>query len=93
MADPVPEEEKSRRLAVLLEKQRMIQTARNETLIGQTIEVLVEGASRHQNQWTGRTSSNRTLNFTSPRSGLLGEYVLAKVTQAGSNSLAGVEVV
>jgi tRNA-2-methylthio-N6-dimethylallyladenosine synthase len=93
MADAVPEAEKSRRLAVLLEKQRIIQTARNEALIGHTLEVMVEGASRHENQWLGRTSSNRTLNFTSPRSGLLGEYVLTQVTHAGANSLAGVEVV
>jgi tRNA-2-methylthio-N6-dimethylallyladenosine synthase len=93
MAGAVPEEEKSRRLAVLLEKQRVIQTARNETLIGRTFEVLVEGASRQQYQWTGRTSSNRTVNFTSPRSGLLGEYVLVKVSQAGANSFAGEHVV
>jgi tRNA-2-methylthio-N6-dimethylallyladenosine synthase len=92
MADAVPDEEKGRRLAVLLERQRIIQTARNEALIGQTLEVLVEGASRRENQWSGRTSSNRTLNFTSLRSGLLGEYVLAKVTQAGANSLTGEHV-
>jgi tRNA-2-methylthio-N6-dimethylallyladenosine synthase len=93
LADQVPAAEKSRRLAVLQERQRVIQTARNEALIGRTLEVLVEGSSRRENQWSGRTSSNRTLNFTSPRSGLLGEYVLAKVTQAGVNSLLGVHVV
>jgi tRNA-2-methylthio-N6-dimethylallyladenosine synthase len=93
MADAVPEAEKSRRLALLQDRQRAIQTARNQSLIGRTFEVLVEGASRHENQWSGRTSSNRTLNFTSPRSGLLGEYVVAKVTQAGPNSLVGWHVV
>jgi len=89
MAGAVPQEEKVRRLALLQERQRMIQSARNEFLVGQTLEVLVEGAARRENQWMGRTSSNRTLNFTSPRSGLLGEYVLVRVTQAGPNSLAG----
>jgi tRNA-2-methylthio-N6-dimethylallyladenosine synthase len=93
MAGAVPEEEKSRRLAVLLEKQRIIQTKRNEALLGRTFEILVEGASRQQSQWSGRTSSNRTLNFTSPRSGLLGEYVLAKVTHAAPNSLVGEHLV
>jgi tRNA-2-methylthio-N6-dimethylallyladenosine synthase len=93
MAGGIPEDEKSRRLTILLEKQRIIQTARNESLVGQTFEVLVEGASRHQYQWSGRTSGNRTLNFTSPRPGLLGEYVLATVTQAGANSLSGVHLV
>jgi tRNA-2-methylthio-N6-dimethylallyladenosine synthase len=89
MADPVPEEEKGRRLRLLQERQRAIQTARNEFLVGHTVEVLVEGASRRENQWTGRTSSNRVLNFTSPRSDLLGEYVQLKVTHAGPNSLVG----
>jgi tRNA-2-methylthio-N6-dimethylallyladenosine synthase len=89
MAGSVPQEEKVRRLALLQDRQRMIQSARNQSLVGQTLEVLVEGASRRENQWTGRTSSNRTVNFTSPRSGLLGEYVLVRVTQAGPNSLGG----
>jgi len=92
MTGAVPEEEKRRRLAMLQERQRAIQTVRNESLVGQTFEVLVEGASRRENQWSGRTSSNRTLNFTSPRSGLLGEYVLVAVTQAGPNSLVGEQV-
>jgi len=93
MSDAVPEEEKSRRLAAVLEKQRSIQTVHNTALIGRSFEIMVEGASRQENQWSGRTSGNRTLNFTSPRSGLLGEYVLARVTQAGPNSLVGVLVV
>jgi tRNA-2-methylthio-N6-dimethylallyladenosine synthase len=93
MADPVPEEEKGRRLRLLQERQRVIQIARNEFLVGHTMEVLVEGASRRENQWTGRTSSNRALNFTSPRSDLLGEYVQVKVTHAGPNCLVGEQVV
>ena len=66
MNDPIPEEEKGRRLAVLQEKQREIQTARNLTLIGETVEVLVSGKSRRENQWSGYTSSHRVVNFTSP---------------------------
>ena len=42
MADAVPEEEKSRRLTVLNHRQREIQAERNEKLIGQTFEVLVD---------------------------------------------------
>jgi tRNA-2-methylthio-N6-dimethylallyladenosine synthase len=93
MTDAVPEEEKGRRLAVLLEKQRAIQSVRNQSLIGETFEVLVEGASRRENQWLGRTSGNRTLNFTSPHSGLLGEYISARVTNALPNSLLGEHVI
>ncbi len=89
MADPVPESEKARRLQALQERQRGIQVQRNQGLVGQTFEVLVEGASRRESQWTGRTSSNRVLNFTSSRTDLLGEYVRVRVTGAGPNSLTG----
>ena len=93
MADPIPEEEKGRRLAVLQERQRRIQTARNEALVGQTFEVLVDGQSRKENQWAGRTSSNRVLNFSSPQENLLGHYVQVKVARAGPNSLVGERVI
>jgi tRNA-2-methylthio-N6-dimethylallyladenosine synthase len=91
MPDAVPEPVKVRRLQVLLERQRAIQLQRNQTLLGRVFEVLVEGASRRETQWTGRTSSNRSLNFTSSRTDLLGKYVRVRVTGAGSNSLTGEE--
>jgi tRNA-2-methylthio-N6-dimethylallyladenosine synthase len=93
MADPIAEEEKSRRLAVLQGRQREIQTARNETLVGETFEVLVDGQSRRENQWAGRSSSNRVVNFTSLRERLLGEYVQVKILRAGPNSLVGEHVI
>src|ERR1700690_209669 len=43
MADAIPEEERSRRLAVLLEHQRQIQAKRNEMFVGQLFELLVDG--------------------------------------------------
>jgi len=89
MADPIPEEEKGRRLALLQDKQRGIQTARNEKLVGQTFEVLVDGASRRKNQWAGRTSGNRVVNFASTEERLLGEYVSVRITRGGPNSLVG----
>jgi tRNA-2-methylthio-N6-dimethylallyladenosine synthase len=85
----VPESETSRRLSVLQERQRQIQLARNEKLIGQTQEVLVDGCHPARGQWTGRPSSNRIVNFTSPRENLLGEYVQVRVTRAGPHSLIG----
>jgi tRNA-2-methylthio-N6-dimethylallyladenosine synthase len=91
MPDAVPEPVKVRRLQMLLERQRAIQLRRNQILLGQVFEVLVEGASRRETQWTGRTSSNRSLNFTSSRTDLLGKYVRVRVTGAGPNSLTGEE--
>jgi len=92
MADSVAEEEKGRRLMILQEQQRKIQSERNAALVGQTFEVLVEGKSRRENQWAGHTSSNRVLNFISPERELLGQYVQVRVTNAGPNSLVGEHV-
>jgi tRNA-2-methylthio-N6-dimethylallyladenosine synthase len=90
MEDVIPEEEKSRRLAILIERQREIQRARNEKLVGKGFEVLVEGRSRRENQWSGHTSSNRVMNFASQREESLGDYVQVKVTGATPNSLIGI---
>jgi tRNA-2-methylthio-N6-dimethylallyladenosine synthase len=92
MNDAISEEEKGRRLAILQEKQRQIQTVRNAALAGQTFEVLVSGKSRRENQWSGHTSSHRVLNFTSMQKELLGHYVKVRVASAGPNSLVGEQV-
>jgi tRNA-2-methylthio-N6-dimethylallyladenosine synthase len=89
MADAIPEEEKGRRLAILMDRQREIQRVRNEKLVGETFEVLVDGKSRRENQWSGHTSSNRVVNFTSPEQELLGDYVQVRVVSAMPNSLVG----
>jgi tRNA-2-methylthio-N6-dimethylallyladenosine synthase len=90
--DQVPEEEKGRRLAVLQEKQRQIQIARNEALVGQTFEVLVDTRSTRREQWAGRTTGNRVVNFSSSREGLLGQYLQVRITRGGPNSLVGEEL-
>ncbi|MGH7935726.1 MAG: MiaB/RimO family radical SAM methylthiotransferase, partial [Chthoniobacterales bacterium] len=56
MPDAISEEEKSRRLAVLQERQRLIQTARNEKLVGETFEVLVDTRHKARDQWAGRST-------------------------------------
>jgi tRNA-2-methylthio-N6-dimethylallyladenosine synthase len=84
MPGAVPEEEKTRRLAILQERQRLIQTGRNEKLIGETLEILVDARHAARDQWAGRSTSNRVLNFTSPHQSLLGQYVQVRVTARGS---------
>jgi tRNA-2-methylthio-N6-dimethylallyladenosine synthase len=84
----IPEEEKSRRLSILQEKQRSIQLRLNSNLIGTFQEVLVERYNTATGQWVGHTAENRTLNFTHPGStSLIGNYVTVRVTRAGPNSL------
>jgi tRNA-2-methylthio-N6-dimethylallyladenosine synthase len=92
MPDAVPEEEKSRRLAQLQDRQRQIQIARNEKLVGATFELMVDTHHAARSQWAGRTSSNLIVNFSSPHSNLLGEYVQARITRAAPFSLVGEQV-
>jgi tRNA-2-methylthio-N6-dimethylallyladenosine synthase len=92
MPDRVPDDEKQRRLVALQEKQRGIQIRRNAELIGAVREVLVEGRNHALGQWIGRTSDNRTLNFThqeTSENSLVGQYVPVRVTRSGPNSLVG----
>jgi tRNA-2-methylthio-N6-dimethylallyladenosine synthase len=95
MQDQIPEDEKKRRLTVVQEKQRAIQIQRNARWIGDIEEVMVEGRHQALGQWIGRTSSNRTLNFTHPDTdgaSLVGQYLPVRVTRSGPNSLVGESV-
>jgi tRNA-2-methylthio-N6-dimethylallyladenosine synthase len=95
MENRIPEEEKQRRLVIVQEKQRAIQIQRNAELIGGIQEVMVEGRNQALGQWIGRTTSNRTLNFThaAPDELAAGQYLQVRVTRAGPNSLVGESVV
>ena len=89
MPDAIPEEEKGRRLAVLLELQRKIQSDTNERLVGKVFDVHVEGKSRKENQWSGHTSCHRVVNFSSTQPDLLCSYVQVKISGATPNCLIG----
>lgn len=91
MPDAIPDEEKTRRFVILQERQRAIQIRRNSARIGFIEEVNVEGRNQALGQWIGRTSQNRTLNFTHPETdvNLVGRYLSVRVTRAGPNSLVG----
>jgi tRNA-2-methylthio-N6-dimethylallyladenosine synthase len=92
MRDAIPEEEKSRRLALLQEKQREIQTVKHASLVGGTFELLVGGKSRRENQWSGHTSCHRVINFSSQEQALLGKYVQISVTGGTPTGLVGEHV-
>jgi tRNA-2-methylthio-N6-dimethylallyladenosine synthase len=89
--DALPEEEKSRRLETLMARQKEIQIERYAKYAGTTLEVMVEGYNQPRDQWIGRTSQNKTLNFTaSPDSApKLGSYADVLVTRSFPNSLVG----
>ena len=94
LKDTIPEEEKGRRLAMLQEHQRGIQTKRNAAMVGQELEIFVSNKSRRPGQWSGHTTSNRVIAFSSVvPEGLLGTFVTVRVTDSGTGSLTGVHVV
>src|SRR5580704_8232692 len=66
LEDQIPEEEKTRRLAIVQERQRAIQVRRNAAYLGAVEECLVEGFNKATGQWIGRTSQNKMLNFLKP---------------------------
>ena len=88
LGDPVGDEEKRLRLGILQDRQSAIQLQRNDTLIGQTFEVLVEGRQKRERQLTGHTSSHRVVNFLGDPE-WLGHYVDVRISSAGPNSLVG----
>ena len=91
MIDSVPEVEKSRRLQVVLDRQREIQKINYARHLGQTIEVMVEGINPARGQVTGRSSHNKPVNFTcvQPIAPAPGTYLQVKITATHPNSLFG----
>ena len=95
LEDAIPDQEKSRRLEVLMARQREIQIKHYKKYIGTILEVMVEGKNESRKQWIGRTTHNKTLNFTTPDTSTpqSGTYVKVKATQSFPNSLLGELVV
>ncbi|MFZ0947889.1 MAG: tRNA (N6-isopentenyl adenosine(37)-C2)-methylthiotransferase MiaB [Candidatus Sulfotelmatobacter sp.] len=91
LEDAIPDQEKSRRLEVLMARQKEIQITRYKKYVGEVVEVMVEGKNEARKQWIGRTSHNKTLNFTAHEESALqaGSYVKVKATQSFPNSLLG----
>ena len=90
--DSISEDEKSRRLQILMERQREIQRANYARHLGSVLEVMIEGENAARGQWIGRTSQNKTLNFSVPNGSSvpgIGQYVQARVTRTLPNSLVG----
>jgi tRNA-2-methylthio-N6-dimethylallyladenosine synthase len=90
LADDVPEDEKQRRLHVVLERQREIALEQNERLVGRDVDVLIEGATR-SGAWYGRAADHRTVVVREETPGSLaaGDLVSVCVEAASSASLSG----
>jgi len=95
MIDSISEEEKSRRLGILMERQRQIQKISYTRHVGEIAEVMVEARNEARGQWVGRTTQNKTLNFVAPAAvePPVGSYANVRVTASFPNSLVGEMVV
>ncbi len=91
MADTVAEEVKVARLQVILERQRAVQKASYARHLGEVMEVMVEGHNHQRGQVTGRSTQNKTVNFTvtEPILPATGSYRAVRITQTFPNSLVG----
>ena len=91
MADSLSDEVKSARLKVLLDRQREIQRVSYERHLGEVMDVMVEGHNAQRVQVVGRSSQNKTVNFTvrSQIMPALGSYQTVRITQTFPNSLLG----
>lgn len=85
----VPEDVKSERLKRLQELLYTQQREWNESLVGRTLDVLVENAAREPGQLFGRSPYLTGTHFDGPDE-LIGTIVPVRITSAGVNSLVGV---
>ena len=89
LPDDVDEAEKTRRIVELQALQRGIQSSLNEALVGQTVPVLVDAASRRrETELSGRTSTNVVVNLPGPPA-WIGRSVAVRVERAGPHSVWG----
>ncbi|MCJ7604617.1 MAG: MiaB/RimO family radical SAM methylthiotransferase [Dehalococcoidales bacterium] len=89
MEDDVPAAGKKERLTAIERLQEEIQTERNARLLGQTVEILVEG--RNKGKWYGRTCTDILVFFTGSRD-YTGQPVDIRIEKTSPWSLQGTPV-
>jgi tRNA-2-methylthio-N6-dimethylallyladenosine synthase len=89
LSEDVSAEEKTERFLALERLQRGIQKTLYGSYVGTEVSVLVEGESaRSADDLKGHTDCNKVVNFRGA-SGLIGEIVRVRVSEAKTNSLYG----
>jgi tRNA-2-methylthio-N6-dimethylallyladenosine synthase len=86
LADDIPVAEKRRRLKIIEQLQEGIATGINARLMGQSVEILVEGKTR--GKWRGRTRSDK-LVFFSDSGDRLGQLASIRIEKTSPWSLQG----
>src|SRR5438128_2669302 len=90
MPDQVADEVKARRNARLLEVAGRVAAERSRALVGRTLDVLVDGASKkNAGELSGRTRCNRVVNFDGQGRVSSGDVTRVRVTEVLPHSLRG----
>lgn len=92
MSDSISDEIKNERLRILNDRQREIQREHYARHLGHTIEVMVESYNSARGQIVGRSSQNKTVNFTvAPENSNppIGSYLPVQITRTQPNCLVG----
>lgn len=85
--DPIVAEQRMRRLVDSVQRWGRL---RNEALVGQSVEVMVERPSKqHPGEMMGRTRGNKPVNFSSGAG--VGDLVMVELLEATSTSFRGRE--
>lgn len=102
----VSDQEKKDRLQILLDLQETLTRKKNQALVGKCLPILAEGFSKRQSsgnlnqsdqavQWTGRTSTNKIVNFYQDGNPVScndiypGQLINVKIEKAYTHSLWG----
>ncbi|MBI3402734.1 MAG: tRNA (N6-isopentenyl adenosine(37)-C2)-methylthiotransferase MiaB [Acidobacteria bacterium] len=89
LADDVSEDEKTQRIVALQALQRDIQSALNAGLVGGTMDVLIDAASRRRaSELSGRTGTNVVVNLPGPGA-WVGQMRRVRIERAGPHSVWG----
>lgn len=89
LGDDIPEEMKTRRLGEIISLQQRISNEVNQSAVGKTYEVMVDGPSKKSElQLSGRTDTNKTVIFPSGPY-VPGDVVTVKIHRATSATLFG----
>ena len=87
--ETVSEEEKTRRITLLVEEQKERSLLKNQSDIGSTVEVLVEGATRRKpSEWYGKSAHFKTTVFPH-RGERVGDLISVRVAAATPHALLG----
>ncbi len=92
MEDVLTPEEKSVNFRRLVDLQNEISKKKNEAYVGKTVEILVDGVSKNNEQMmAGRTEGNKIVNFKA-KTAQPGKLISVRITEAQTWALIGEEV-